>query len=95
MSFRTVCCKIEMLFGKIGRKNMYEKNSLSLKILYRFFGEDSVFYINGAQTLPAPLDAAGEAKLLAQLKSDDSREECQKPACRTESSPGGVYCQTL
>ena len=74
MSFRTVCCKIEMLFGKIGRKNMYEKNSLSLKILYRFFGEDSVFYINGAQTLPAPLDAAGEAKLLALLKSDDSRE---------------------
>ena len=74
MSFRTVCCKIEMLFGKIGRKNMYEKNSLSLRILYRFFGEDSVFYINGAQTLPAPLDAAGEAKLLAQLKSDDSRE---------------------
>ena len=60
-----------MLFEKLRFATAYEKNTGRLKLLYRFFGDDAVFYINGSQVLPSPLDAANEAKALAALKSED------------------------
>ena len=74
MSLKAVCCRMTMLFGKIKGKSIFEKNRGCLTTLYHFFGEDAVFYINGSQVLPAPLDASGEAKCLAMLKSEKPSE---------------------
>lgn len=43
-------------------------------LLNRLTGERSVWYINGAQTLPTPFDAASEAEMLAHLKAADGKE---------------------
>ena len=69
MKLIAVCCRVTMLFEKLRFATAYEKNTGRLKLLYRFFGDDAVFYINGSQVLPSPLDAANEAKSLAALKS--------------------------
>ncbi len=71
MKLKAVCCRMTMFFEKLRSGTAYEKNTGRLKLLYRFFGEDAVFYINGSQVLPSPLDAANEAKALAELKSED------------------------
>lgn len=71
MKLKAVCCRMTMFFEKLRSGTAYEKNTGRLKLLYRFFGDDAVFYINGSQVLPSPLDAANEAKALAELKSED------------------------
>ena len=71
MKLKAVCCRMTMFFEKLRSGTAYEKNTGRLKLLYRFFGEDAVFYINGSQVLPSPLDAENEAKALSALKSED------------------------
>ncbi len=44
------------------------------KLISRILGKRSVYYINGPETLPPPLDAEEEAQLLAE-QSEDAREK--------------------
>ncbi len=54
--------------GTFGR---YREKLLSL---YGFFGEDTVFYINGSDVLPAPLDTEKEADVISRLNTSDEKE---------------------
>lgn len=81
MKLKAVCCRMTMFFEKLRSGTAYEKNTGRLKLLYRFFGEDAVFYINGSQVLPSPLDAENEAKALAALKSEDRLAAERRKIC--------------
>lgn len=63
--------KIKELFRGIKPKCRYEKYRTKLLSVHRFFCGDELFYINGTQVLPAPLDSEEEAKVLAELKNAD------------------------
>ena len=66
--------RLKVMLGSMGHKTVYEKNKTRLVTMMRFFGEDAVFYINGADVLPAPLDPVGEAEALARLKNAGEAE---------------------
>ncbi len=55
-------------------KTPYETYKTRVLTFMRYFGEDAVFYINGSDTLPAPLDAVKEAQTLAKLKTTSGKE---------------------
>ncbi len=46
-----------------------------MRFLHRLSGKGEVFYINGADTLPMPLDAEEEAKAIALLGKDESKRD--------------------
>ena len=43
------------------------------KFLRNFFAKEEVFYINGPETLPPPLDSEVEAKIIAELETNPER----------------------
>ncbi len=50
---------------------------LSIKIkrfILRIFGKDKVYYINGSETLPAPLDLAEEERMIANIDCEWARQ---------------------
>lgn len=61
--------KLKEFVKKLGKKkNRYEKYRGHLISLCNFFGEDSVFYINGTDVLPAPLDTEEESEVIGKLR---------------------------
>lgn len=74
MIFKIWCCRLKLMIDGAKGRTSYEKNSARLLSFCRFFGEDSLFYINGAQVLPAPLDKDGEAAALTALKTAKGKE---------------------
>lgn len=43
-------------------------------LLHRIFGKSAVYYINGSETLPAPLDAEEEERMIANINSEWARQ---------------------
>lgn len=43
-------------------------------LFLRLFGKDGVYYINGAETLPAPLDSETEEALINTINNEESRK---------------------
>ncbi len=52
-------------------KNLYFKIK---KFLYSLFGRNQVYYINGSETLPAPLDAEEEERIIAMIDTDYAKQ---------------------
>lgn len=52
---------------------MFERWLLAIRQLWRRFAGDDVFYINGSQTLPAPLTAEQEQAVFAALEAGDPK----------------------
>lgn len=46
-----------------------------IRFLHRLSGKGGVYYINGADTLPMPLDAEAEAEAIALLGKDESKRD--------------------
>ena len=44
------------------------------RFILKFFGKDKVYYINGSETLPAPLEPAEEEKMIANIGCDWARQ---------------------
>lgn len=69
MEIEVAFFKFKELIKRVGnKKNSFEKYSGKLISLYSFFGEDSVFYINGTDVLPAPFDVNEEAQVIGKLR---------------------------
>ena len=75
MSFEVILYRIKNVFSAAGLEKGYYRMRKRLISLYRFFGEDAVFYINGSDVLPAPLDTEKEAELIAKLKEASDKEK--------------------
>lgn len=73
MKWEVFCYRVGLLISNMRQKKSIDRYRSRLKLLYHFFGEDTVFYINGAEVLPAPLEPAKEAQLLEDLKSDNEK----------------------
>lgn len=73
MKWEVFCYRVGLLISNMRQKKSIDRYRSRLKLLYQFFGEDTVFYINGAEVLPAPLEPAKEAQLLEDLKSDNEK----------------------
>lgn len=73
MKIRIIFFKFLCLFKSFGNKSVLDKSRSVLKTLFSIFGSDAVFYINGAEVLPAPLEIEEEAKALSYLKSSDPK----------------------
>ena len=74
MKWKVLCYRCRAWFAGCGRKNIMEQCLVRLRTLYQSFGEDAVFYINGSEVLPAPLEPEEEARALALLKSSEGAE---------------------
>lgn len=74
MKWKVLCYRCRAWFAGCGRKNIMEQCLVRLRTLYQSFGEDAVFYINGSEVLPAPLEPEEEARVLALLKSSEGAE---------------------
>ena len=70
MSIDVLIYRIRNMFYT-GHGLPYYKFRKRLLSLYRFFGEDAVFYINGSDVLPAPLDTAKESEIIEELRFAD------------------------
>lgn len=68
MGIEIIGYKIMKCCIKAFEKNPDKKYRKKLVFLNRIFGNDSLFYINGSQVLPAPLESNDEAKILDELK---------------------------
>ncbi|MBQ9070291.1 MAG: RNA polymerase sporulation sigma factor SigE [Clostridia bacterium] len=44
------------------------------KLLLKLFGKDSVYYINGSDTLPPPLDTEEEEKMISEIDTEYARQ---------------------
>lgn len=44
------------------------------KLILRFFGKSEVYYINGSETLPPPLETKEEERMIANIGSDFARQ---------------------
>ena len=58
-----------------------------------FRRENDVHYIGGAEVLPAPLDAKGEAECIENLGEEDG--EAQEMPDRTQSASGGLHSEKI
>lgn len=81
MKRKGIIMNIEVLFFRMkefikgGRCGSlpYDRFRSRLISLCSFFGEDTVFYINGSDVLPAPLETSEEAEIIEKLKNADER----------------------
>ena len=77
MRFEIMLYRLKNIICGVGRPKGYYGIKKRLMSLYSFFGEEAVFYINGSDVLPAPLDTEKEAELIARLKDASEKEKAR------------------
>lgn len=74
MNFEVLLYRIKNMLCNGGSRFSYRRFKKRLLYLYSFFGEDTVFYINGSDVLPEPLDTVKEKEVISMLSTADDKE---------------------
>ncbi len=78
MGVERISHKIMTKLMELYEKNPQSKYSKIFLFLNRTFGQDSLFYINGSQVLPAPLESKDESEILDELKKGCSTQRADE-----------------
>ncbi len=69
MSIEVLIFKLKELLKHNNKKYPFDKHTARMMSIFRYFGDDSLFYINGTDVLPAPLNAEEEADVLSEFSN--------------------------
>lgn len=67
MSIEVLVFKLRELFKNGNKKYPFDRHTSRMMSIFEYFGDDSLFYINGTDVLPAPLNAEEEAEVLSEF----------------------------
>ncbi len=69
MGIEVLIFKLKELLKHNNKKYPFDKHTSRMMSIFEYFGDDSLFYINGTDVLPAPLNAEEEAEVLTEFSS--------------------------